>query len=255
PHVRDDGDRRQVIDGLQFGLRRWALDEGVAKVVRHLVELRRAIHVPVVGRTPDAIFRVVDLEAVEQDTGRDGMDGPVDVPRPQVADDERMFLVRPDAIDVGRAERHAAAEVEAVATLTMRLVVLEADEGQFADVDLLALTVGLQDRQDGVEVLRLWRLEEVAVLVALGGDVAGEAVEGVGPPEAGAVVLVERQDLFREWFGDVSLHGEVAVEDVEDLGAVLEEEAVALGLVADAVADDEVVGAVDGQPAVVAVVD
>ena len=51
------------------------------------------------------------------------------------------------------------------------------------------------------------------------------------------------------------LHGEVAVEDVVDLGAVLEEEAVADALVADAVADDQVVGAVDGEPAVVAVPD
>ncbi len=49
----------------------------------------------------------------------------------------------------------------------------------------------------------------------------------------------------------VGLHGEVAVEDVVDLGAVLQEEAVADALVADAVADDEVVGAVDGEPAIV----
>ena len=49
--------------------------------------------------------------------------------------------------------------------------------------------------------------------------------------------------------------GQVAVEDVVDLGAVFQEEAVADALVADAVADDEVVRAVDREPAVVAVPD
>ena len=71
----------------------------------------------------------------------------------------------------------------------------------------------------------------------------------------GPLVLVEREDLVRELLRDVRLHGEVAVEDVVDLGAVLQEEPVPDRLIADAVADDQVVRAVDGDPAVAAVPD
>ena len=48
-----------------------------------------------------------------------------------------MLLVRADAADVGLAERHAAAQVEAVPPLAVGLVVLEADERQRANVHLL----------------------------------------------------------------------------------------------------------------------
>src|ERR1051325_3539715 len=161
-----------------------------------------------------------------------------------------MARVRPDAIDVWLAERHAAAEVEAVPALAVRLVPLEADERQRADVRLLAASIWLHHRQLWIEVRRLRRLEKVAVLVAVAGDVAREAVEAVRPPEAGAVIAVEGHDLFGQRGGSASLHGEVAVQRVVDLSAVFEEEAVALAAVADAVADDEVVGAVDRQPAV-----
>ena len=71
----------------------------------------------------------------------------------------------------------------------MDLVVLEADERQRADVDVLARAVGLADREVELERARRRRLEAEAVLVVLGGDVAGEGVEAVGPPEAGAVVV------------------------------------------------------------------
>ena len=54
---------------------------------------------------------------------------------------------------------------------------------------------------------------------------------------------------------DVRLDGEVAVQDVVDLGAVLQEEPVPDRLVADAVAHDQVVRAVDRDPAVAAVPD
>jgi hypothetical protein len=46
------------------------------------------------------------------------------------------------------------------------------------------------------------------------------------------------------------LHGEVAIEDVVLLGAILEEEAVPDALVADAIAHEQVIGCVDGEPAV-----
>ena len=95
----------------------------------------------------------------------------------------------------------------------------------------------------------------VAVAVVLAGDVAGERVAAVGPPEAGAVVGVERQDLLGQGHGAEGLHGQVAVEHVALLGGVFEEEAVAARLVADAIANQQVVGAVDRDPAVVRIPD
>src|SRR5262249_50759258 len=157
--------------------------------------------------------------------------------------------------DVWFAEGYAAAQVEGVAPLAVGLVVLEAEERQRADVHLLAAAVGLLHEQRRVEAGGLRRLEEVAVLVPLASPVARKRVEAVGPPEAGAVVLVERQHLVGQRLTDKRLHGQVAVEDVEDLGAVFQEEAVADALVADTIADDEVVGAVDRKPAVAAVPD
>jgi hypothetical protein len=103
--------------------------------------------------------------------------------------------------------------------------------------------------------LSVKRMKEVAVFVAVAGHVAGEAVVAVRPPESRAVVVVEWDHLFGQRRGRVRLHGEVAVEGVVHLGAVLEEKAVPLAPVADAVADHQVIGAVNGQPAVVAVMD
>ena len=85
----------------------------------------------------------------------------------------------------------------------------------------------------------------------IGRDVAGEGVEAVGPPEAGAVVVVEAEDLLGQRLARSGADGQVAVEDVVDLGAVLEEEAVPHAPLADVVADDQVIGAVNRQPAIV----
>ena len=71
----------------------------------------------------------------------------------------------------------------------------------------------------------------------LGGHVAREAVAAVGPPEAGASVVVERQHLVGKRIALPGPDGEIAIEDVEDLGAVLHEEAVADALVAAATDD------------------
>src|SRR4051812_25770254 len=51
------------------------------------------------------------------------------------------------------------------------------------------------------------------------------------------------------------LASEIAIEDIEDLGAVFEVVAVANALIADAIADDEKVGPVNGDPAIVAIPD
>ena len=98
-------------------------------------------------------------------------------------------------------------------------------------------------------------LEVEAVAVVLARDIARERVAPVRPPEARAVVWVERQHLLRQPLRAEGLHGEVAVEDVPLLGRVFEKEAVAARPVADAIAHEQMVGAVDGDPAVVRIPD
>ena len=86
-----------------------------------------------------------------------------------------MVRVRPDPLDGTEVSRirtfpHdpvAAAEVEAVQTLTVGLVALETNERQGSHIHLLAATIGLRDGQRGIEIRRFHRLEEIAVLVAL----------------------------------------------------------------------------------------
>src|SRR5207302_1045020 len=90
---------------------------------------------------------------------------------------------------------------------------------------------------------------------ALASDITGEGVAAVRPPETAAIVVVEGQHLIGERLALASLHREVAVEDVEDFGAVFEEKAMADAVVAHAVADHQIVSAVDGEPAVSAVPD
>ena len=99
------------------------------------------------------------------------------------------------------------------------------------------------------------RVEPVAVLGALDGHVPGEAVLAVRPPEPGPSVEVEGDLLVLLRLAGQDQRREVVVEDVVDLGAALEEIAVADALVAHVVADHEGVGAVDRDPAVVAVPD
>ena len=82
-------------------------------------------------------------------------------------------------------------------SLRVDLVVLEADERQRADVDRLpACRRAAGPAESSLSALDRRRLEAEAVLAVLAGDVAGEGVEAVGPPEAGAVVRVERQHLL-----------------------------------------------------------
>src|SRR5262249_42167020 len=114
----------------------------------------------------------------------------VRVPDLQVADDEGVLRVRADAID-------AFTEIDAVETRrAVHFVVIEADERQRADIDRLAATIRLLDRED--ELLRAagGGLIAEAVVTALGGDVAGERVEAVRPPVTGAFITVEAQDLL-----------------------------------------------------------
>src|SRR5207244_10886352 len=135
------------------------------------------------------------------------------------------------------------------------LVAVKANKRQRADVHRLNAAVRLQDGTGQVEVLGRRRLEMEAVVVALDSHVAGKSVSAVGPPKAGAVVLVERQLLLGQRLAVKGLHREVAVEDVEGLRTVLQEVAVPDRLKTHAIADDEVMGAVDRDPAVAAIPD
>src|SRR5262249_29762226 len=155
----------------------------------------------------------------------------------------------------GLPEGNAPAQVERMPPLAMGFVVLEAHERQSADIHFLSPAVRLQHWQDRVEVGGLGGFEKVTVFVALASDVARKGVLAVGPPEARAVVFVEREDLLGERFGNVSLHGQIAVEDIVCLSPILQVETVTLAPVADTVAHDEVVSAMDGQPAVVTIPD
>src|SRR5207237_9753285 len=110
-------------------------------------------------------------------------------------------------------------------------------------------------RQGQIEVLGRRRLKMEAVVVALDGHVSGKSVSAVGPPKAGAVILVERQLLLGQRLALKGLHREVALEDVAGLRTVLQKVAVPDRLKTHAIADDEVIGAVDRDPAVTAIPD
>ena len=78
-------------------------------------------------------------------------------------------------------------------------------------------------------------------------------LQAVGPPEAGPFVGVERQSLFRQPLARVGLHGQIVIEHVVGFGAVFQKEAVPDALVADAIADDQIIRAVNRQPAIGAI--
>ena len=74
--------------------------------------------------------------------------------------------------------------------LVVGLVVLETDERQGAQVNRCGSAVGLQERSGQVEAPGWDGLEQEAPAVTLGGDIARECVQTVGPPEGGAVVAI-----------------------------------------------------------------
>src|SRR5262249_10527518 len=80
----------------------------------------------------------------------------------------------------------------------VRLVVLEANEGQGPDIDPARCAIRLTHRQAQIKPARGRRLEAEAVLLAIAGDIPGEDVETVRPPEARPFVRVERQCLPRQ---------------------------------------------------------
>src|SRR5262249_50851394 len=111
------------------------------------------------------------------------------------------------------------------------------------------------DGQSQLEGARLRRLEAEAVTIILAGDVAGEGIQAVGPPEACSFVLIEGERLPGQRLSQEGLHGQIAIQDVINLRAILQVVPVPDALVADAVAHHQVVRAVDSKPAVATVPD
>ena len=183
---------------------------------------------PRIPGTPEPILVVLEEQALDQDRRRGRGNRPSAGPDPEITDHERMPRVRSDVADssflllawnplpgsgrtgTGRGPR--SPRIGGTAGCGCR------PSGG---------PVGPLDREHQVRARALRCVEAIAVAVALHRDVAGERVAAVGPPEPRALVLVERQDLVRQRLADERLDGEVAVEDVVDLGAVLEEEPVA----------------------------
>ena len=171
------------------------------------------------------------------------------LPCAQIPHCERMLAVAAHRAVV------VVAEVETVEPLRVRLVILKPDERQRADIALDRLAVFAADSQHGIEAARLRNLESEAVFLVLARDISREGIATVRPPEARAVVWVEGQDLLGQRARADCLHREIAVEEVPLLRGVLHKVAVSARAVAHAIAHDEVVGAVDGDPAVVGIPD
>src|SRR5687768_8655030 len=93
-------------------------------------------------------------------------------------------------------EQTRAGEDHAIEPFRMSFVVFKAKEGQSTNVDALAGAIGHQNGQLAVEATGLLAVEAEAVLVVFAGGVADEGVAAVGPPEGGAVVGIERQNLL-----------------------------------------------------------
>src|SRR5207247_3197072 len=109
--------------------------------------------------------------------------------------DLRMASVAADAgVFVG-----FIAEIDGVEAVAVGFVGFEADERKRADIDRAQLAIGHAEARFGVEGMGLAaELEFEAVAVVLAGDVAGEGVAAVGPPESRAFVRIEGKDLAFE---------------------------------------------------------
>src|SRR5438874_2631974 len=111
----------------------------------------------------DAVNRVIDEQVFDQQGRRLRAKGVVNLPDLRAPHDQGMPLIGANAVD-------ALAEIDAVEPVTVRLVVLEADERQSANIDRLARAVGLADRQRQVEPATARRLETISVAIVLARD-------------------------------------------------------------------------------------
>ena len=114
----------------------------------------------------------------------------------------------------------------------------------------LRIAIGKPDRQHQFHPRRLGRVESKAVALAFNGHVADEGVIAIGPPEPGPVVAVEPENLTGQWLARERLHRQVVIQNVFDLGPVLQEEAMTRALVTDAITNDQGVGPVNRDPSI-----
>ena len=139
-------------------------------------DVNPAVDVVVEVGMVDAVDRPDDLQVLGQDARNLGTEGVVDVPKLGVPQNQGVFHVRSHVVD-------PFPEVDAVESLAVGLVVLEAHERQGPDVDLAPLAVGLQHRHLQIHLARPRGFEAIAVAVVLAGNVAREGIQIVGPPE------------------------------------------------------------------------
>ena len=177
------------------------------------------------------------------------------VPDPHVADDKWMMIIGSHAPTPAFAVNVEAPKIHGKIALAVGFIVFESNKGQRADVDRTPGAIQLWNAQHRVEPLRILHVEAKTVDVAFAGDVPRKYVQAVRPPEPGAAILVEWQYLIGQDLSLSALHSQIAIENIEDLGAVFEEKSVTDAVVPYAIAHDEVIGAVDSNPAIVALPD
>ena len=102
----------------------------------------------------DAVVAAPNLHAVHVDRRRLHAEPVVHFPDFHIADDEGVQPVRAEAV-------HALAEVEAVAAVAVRFVVIEAHERQHAQIELPAFAIGQQNRLRGLHRGGIGRFEAV----------------------------------------------------------------------------------------------
>src|SRR6185437_8739020 len=90
------------------------------------------------------------------------------------------------------------------ALIAVRLVVVKTPVGDGADIHRLYRAIGLRDGQRAADAFGGLHVVAIPVRVVFAGHVANERVAAIGPPEAGPIVLIERQRLFGQWLG---VHG------------------------------------------------
>ncbi len=250
----------------------WALASSMPRLNGSPPTLRQvqvAIHLVVERRPIDAVGHAIDPHVLHQHRRAVRPEGVVALPDLEVADDVRMPRVGPvqsmrlicSSICSSRIGVSGWLPPLAATTMPSKPSVWASLSSNRqmrnrAHVDRLLLAVGLQDRQ------RCCRSTSSAACRS-GSRTRRSRRRRCGRACCGRWPTRRRRRRSGRTAAPASgsrlaairLHAQVAVEQVVDLGAVFQEVAVADALVADAVADDEVLRAVDGDPAVVRIDD
>jgi hypothetical protein len=157
---------------------------------------------------------------------------------------------------IGTDAVHSFAEIHAVKTdAGVDLVILESHERQCPGIGIFARAVGLPDREEQFQGARGGGLVTEAIMVAFRGNVSRERIQTAGPPEPRALVLVEGKNLLGQFLGGLRTNCQIAIEDVVNFRSVFQKEAVSDAAITNVISSDEVIRAMNGEPAVMAVPD